>query len=190
MAKRKRSSTHRVRHHATAKHNPRRRRHHNPRHHSMKMRHNRRRTHRNPDGKSLAMKGLGVFGGVAAVRLGKSLVPSTLTSGLGTYGSLVASAAAAAATAWVGKSVVKGDIGEAMFYGALGAFTYDALNAFLPSVAGYGPIGDIVMTPNNFTVPNNQMKGMLNAPVAVMPSKASASGTGVSGFRGAFGARR
>jgi hypothetical protein len=123
--------------------------------------------------------------GVAATKYLPTLLPTSITAGLGggAIMSVLMTGAGAFVAGWLAGKV-SSEFGQAVLFGGLMQTGSAALNAFAPpSIAGrlaLSGVGDIVPT-GPFTVPNNQFKTL------AMPAPINA---GVSGFRTAFGGRR
>jgi hypothetical protein len=123
--------------------------------------------------------------GVAATKYLPTLLPTSITAGLGggAIMSVLMTGAGAFVAGWLAGKV-NSEFGQAVLFGGLMQTGSAALNAFAPpSIAGrlaLSGVGDIVPT-GPFTVPNNQFKTL------AMPAPINA---GMSGFRTAFGGRR
>lgn len=169
------------------------RRHNRRRHHRRHRAHNRRRHYsrrHNPaifgrsSGKDLLMMTGGVLVGVAATKYLPTLIPTSITSGLGSgaFMSVLITGAGAFVAGFLARKVSPGSFADAVLLGGLAQTASAALNAFAPpTLAGrlaLSGVGDI--QPGSFVVPQNPIK----AAVIPMPS------TGVGAFRGAFGGRR
>jgi hypothetical protein len=158
----------------------------------MAPRRSNRRRSRNPQlfGSSLGSKNSlmilgGGLAGVAATKFIPTLIPASLTAGLGTssFGPFIISGASAIAAWWVAKFVNE-PFAEGVLFGGLMQTASVALNAFLPgfTVAGV-PIalsgfGDLVA--GRFAVPQNPLRQM-GAPTHSMAptgSKVTTSGLG------------
>lgn len=146
-----------------ARHSHRRRRmnvHHKRRHHTMRR--------RNPalfgrsGGKDLLMMVGGGLVGVAATKFLPTLLPSSITSGLGggPIMSLIITGAGAFAAGWLARRFVGGAFGDAVLFGGLMQAGSAALTAFAPAALAQrlalSGIGDIV--PGSFVVPQNPIK--------------------------------
>lgn len=204
VSNRRRRASNPVRHRrrASNRRNPvqRRRRRSNPRRRNSTTRvvvmaprrQNRRRGSRNPQlfGSSLGSKNSlmvlgGGLAGVAAAKFIPTLIPTSLTSGLGTssFGPFIISGVSAIAAWWIA-SKVNVPFSEGVLFGGLMQTASVALNAFLPgfTIAGV-PIalsgfGDLVA--GRFVVPQNPLRQM-NAPshaMAPIGSKVTNSGLG------------
>lgn len=140
-------------------------------------------------GKDLLMMTGGVLVGVAATKFLPTMIPASLTSGLGTSPmiSVAITGAGAFAAGWLARKFVGGSFGDAVLLGGLAQTGSALLNAFAPaSIAGrlaLSGVGDIV--PGYFPVPQNPITGRM----AVMPAP-SGGGGGMGAFRSAFGGRR
>ena len=176
-ARRKKATQH---HHRAKASNPRRRRRavyaKNPRRRSV-------RRHHNPSFLGSGMEALGVLGGVAAQKLLKGFIPTSLTSG----NALLTAGASFAVAFIVGKGadmLMKGKpIGKGIALGALASATSDAINAFVPSLgstiglSGFGVYQDAL-----FAVPENPIMRALPTPSVPVASK-----PGVGMLNAAFG---
>lgn len=155
----------------------------------------RRRGRRNPNlfGNSLGSKNSlmilgGGLAGVAAAKFIPTLIPSSLTAGLGTstFGPFIISGVSTLAAWWLA-SKINAPFGEGVLFGGLMQTASVALNAFLPgfTIAGV-PIalsgfGDLVS--GRFAVPQNPLRGLPGggAPTHAMAptgSKVTTSGLG------------
>ncbi len=169
--------------------NPRR----HVRHYHRRRRMNSRRR-RNPmfgqsGAKSYAIMIGGGLVGVAAAKYIPTLIPSSITSSLGTSPimAIVVAGAGAFAAGWLAKRFGGNDFGDAVLFGGLMQTGSLILSAFAPAplntALALSGLGDIM--PGWFAVPQNSVTN--RAPVAMMPSPKS----GVSGFApGGFGFRR
>ncbi len=156
---------------------------------------NRRRSHRNPQlfGSSLGSKNSlmilgGGLAGVAATKFIPTMIPSSITAGLGTssFGPFIISGVSAVGAWWLAKFVSE-PFAEGVLFGGLMQTASVALNAFLPgfTIAGV-PIalsgfGDLVA--GSFAVPQNPLRQrqMAAAPTHSMAptgSKVTTSGLG------------
>jgi len=152
------------------------------------------RSRRNPmfgksGAKSYAVMIGGGLVGVAAAKYIPTLIPSSITSSLGTSPimAIVVAGAGAFAAGWVAKRFGGDDFGDAVLFGGLMQTGSLILSAFAPAplntALALSGLGDIM--PGWFAVPQNSVTN--RAPVAMMPSAKS----GVSGFApGGFGFRR
>ncbi len=156
---------------------------------------NRRRSHHNPQlfGSSLGSKNSlmilgGGLAGVAATKFIPTMIPSSITAGLGTssFGPFIISGVSAVGAWWLAKFVSE-PFAEGVLFGGLMQTASVALNAFLPgfTIAGV-PIalsgfGDLVA--GSFAVPQNPLRQrqMAAAPTHSMAptgSKVTTSGLG------------
>lgn len=153
---RRRRSNPVVRHHRRRRVHHRRRRVHNRRH------------RRNPalfgrsGGKDLLMMVGGGLVGVAATKYLPTLLPSSITAGLGggPIMSLLITGAGAFAAGWLARRFVGGAFGDAVLFGGLMQTGSMALTAFAPpalsSRLALSGLGEIV--PGMFVVPQNPIK--------------------------------
>jgi hypothetical protein len=171
--------------------NPRatvRRVHHRRMHNSRRRRHVMR--HRNPSlfGHSGTKDMLTIVGGglvgVFAAKSIPALIPSSLTSTLGTssFMTVALSGVSAFAAGWAAGKFVSKTFGEAVLFGGLMQVGSQLINMFAQGTPLAGlALGDIVST-RGFTVPNQSV-------LPPMPVAAPAS-SGMSGFRGNWRAAR
>lgn len=174
---RRRRSNPVVRHHRRRRVHHRRRRVHNRRHRGMR---------RNPalfgrsGGKDLLMMVGGGLVGVAATKYLPTLLPSSITSGLGggAIMSLLITGAGAFAAGWLARRFVGGAFGDAVLFGGLMQVGSSALTAFAPpalaSRLALSGLGEIV--PGSFVVPQNPIKDY-------RPPAPVAQGTGMGSMR-------
>lgn len=186
--RRRRMAVNPVRHHRRRRYNRR----------NMRVNHRRRRMNsrrRNPMFGQSGMKNYAVMiggglVGVAAAKYIPTLIPSSITSSLGTSPimSIVVAGAGAFAAGFLAKRFVGNDFGDAVLFGGLMQTGSLILSAFAPAplntALALSGLGDIM--PGWFAVPQNSVTN--RAPVAMMPTP---KGSGVSGFApGGFGFRR
>lgn len=138
--------------------------------------------------KSYAIMIGGGLVGVAAAKYIPTLIPSSITSSLGTSPimAIVVAGAGAFAAGYLAKRFGGNDFGDAVLFGGLMQTGSLILSAFAPAplntALALSGLGDIM--PGWFAVPQNSVTN--RAPVAMMPSP-----KGVSGFApGGFGFRR
>ena len=147
-------------------HTRRRRVHHRRRRVNARRRHMNRR--RNPalfgrsGGKDLLMMVGGGLVGVAATKFLPTLLPSSITAGLGggSIMSLLLTGAGAFAAGWLARRFVGGAFGDAVLFGGLMQTGSMALTAFAPPALAQrlalSGLGEIV--PGSFVVPQNPIK--------------------------------
>lgn len=201
--KRRRRVTRNPRRHAVATVRPRRRRRYTRRRRSNPvMRHTRRRRvhhrrrrvsnrrhrtmRRNPalfgrsGGKDLLMMVGGGLVGVAATKFLPTLLPSSITAGLGggAIMSLLITGAGAFAAGWLARRFVGGAFGDAVLFGGLMQTGSAALTAFAPPALAQrlalSGLGEIV--PGSFVVPQNPIRDY-------RPPAPVAAGTGMGSMR-------
>ena len=128
----------------------------------------------------LTMVGGGLIG-VAATKYLPTLLPSSITSGLGggAMMSVLIAGAGAFAAGWIAKHFVGGKFGDAVLFGGLMQAGSALLNAVAPasfsSALALSGVGDIV--PGWFAVPQNSVTN--RAPIPIAP----AGGTGMGNMR-------
>ncbi len=141
--------------------------------------------HRNPaifgmsGGKDLLMMVGGGLVGVAATKYLPTLLPSSITSGLGggVMMSVLITGAGAFAAGWLAKRFVGGKFGDAVLFGGLMQAGSALLNAVAPpaiaSKLALSGVGDIV--PGWYSVPQNPVTSRAPIPIA--------SGNGMGNLR-------
>lgn len=118
--------------------------------------------------------------GVAATKYLPTLLPSSITSGLGggAIMSLLVTGAGAFAAGWLARRFVGGAFGDAVLFGGLMQVGSSALTAFAPpalaSRLALSGLGEIV--PGSFVVPQNPIKDY-------RPPAPPAGGTGMGSMR-------
>lgn len=152
-------------------------------------RHSYRSRRRNPvifgqsSAKEIGFMIMGGLVGVAATKYLPTMIPTTLTAGLGAGGGIMQvgiSVAGAFVAGWIG-GMWDRQFGDAVLFGGLMQAGSQLLSMFLnPNPLALSGLGDIVAT-RGFVVPQNPVLQPLAAPA---PAK------GMGAFRGAFGYRR
>jgi hypothetical protein len=132
----------------------------------------RHRRHRNPDFLGNGMEAIGILVGVAAQKLVKGFIPSSLASG----SPLVNIAVSVAVAFAIGKGaemVTKGKpIGKGIALGALASAASDAVNAFAPQLSGTIGLNGLATYQNAlFAVPENPIMRGLPAPSVPVAAK-------------------
>ena len=150
-----------------------------------RRRHHRRTSRRNPaifgrsGGKDLLMMVGGGLVGVAATKYLPTLLPTSITSGLGggPLMSVIITGAGAFAAGWLAKKFLGTEFGDAVLFGGLMQAGSAALNAFAPpSISGklaLSGVGDIV--PGWYSVPQNPVTSRAPIPIT--------SGNGMGNLR-------
>lgn len=140
-------------------------------------------------GKDLLMMTGGILVGVAATKYLPTIIPSSLTSSLGTSPimGVVITGAGAFAAGWIAKKVgMSEDFASAVLLGGLAQAASKLLNVIAPpqlsQALALSGMGDIM--PGNFVVPQNPMRLPM---IAAAPAGA---GGGMGAFRRAFGGNR
>lgn len=190
--RRRRRSTINRRRRRTVMANPRRRHYRRRRTVNAHRRRYHRRYRRNPaifgrsSGKDLLTMVGGGLVGVAATKYLPTLLPASITSGLGggPLMSVLITGAGAFAASWIarmvmGKTGSGGEFADAVLFGGLMQTGSAALNAFAPpSIAGklaLSGVGDIV--PGYYTVPQNPITSRAPIPIT------AGQGTGMGNLR-------
>lgn len=171
MKTRKRRKTTAQRRTAAKNPTPRRRRYYarkaNPTHRRRTRRH-----HRNPDFLGNGMEAVGVLLGVAAQKIVKGFIPSSIGGG-----NAMVSVAISFVTAFlIGKGadmVTKGKpVGKGIALGALAAAASDAVNVFAPQLSSYVGLNGLATYQNAlFAVPENPIMRGLPAPSVPVAAK-------------------
>jgi hypothetical protein len=133
----------------------------------------------------LIMVGGGLVG-VAATKFLPTLIPSSVTSSLGSspLASIAITGAGAFVAGWLAKRFVGSDFGDAVLFGGLMQTGSAILTAFAPAVLSQqlalSGVGDIV--PGWFAVPQNPVTNRAPQPMMMPSSKGGVSGFGPGGF--------
>ncbi len=137
---------------------------------------------------SLELLGGGLVG-VAAAKFIPTLLPASITGGIGgsNIGRTIMTGIAAVVGGWAG-SKVSPQFGQGMLFGGMMQTLSVALNAFLPTVYGqlgpYSQLGDLM--PGGFSVPQNPLRLPPPPPAALPPAGAQARMT-MNGLARAYG---